>query len=358
MSSQTDVFFQKIIASAAARGATDVHLTVGQPPLVRVDGTLTPLEDEGILAPATMEEFVMLLFDEQARQELSVKRRATIARTVGSRVRFKATVIYQQGYPFIFLHFLSPTLRTLKELGLPKVVEELSFTRKGLMFVTGPHGSGRSTTMASFLNTININRPENIVTIEHPIEYILTADKSVIEQQEVGRDVPSILEGLQALKNEDVNVVAVSEIPDRFVFEELINLTEGGRLVVAPLDAETLSQAFEHIVESYAAHERERICHSLADNLIAVIGVRLVPRVGGGSILVAEVLVVSAPVKALIRDGRFSQISSWVLTAREGGTVSLDRSLAELVKTGEVLLEDALREVSDKESFQRMVKGA
>lgn len=358
MSSQTDVLFQRILASAAARGASDAHLTVGQPPVVRVDGSLSPLEEEGVLAPATMEELVALLFDEHARQELAVKRRATIARTYGNRVRFKATVIYQQGYPFIFLHFLSSAIKTLKELGLPKVVEELTFLRKGLILVIGPHGSGRSTTIASFLNTINASRPENIITIEHPMEYVLTGERSVIEQQEAGRDVPSILEGLHALKDEDVDVLAVSEISDRYVFEELINLTEGGRLVVAPLDAETLSQAFEHIVESFASHERERICHSLADNLAAVIGVRLVPRVGGGRILVAEVLVVSAPVKALIRDGRFSQISSWVLTAREGGTVSLDRSLAELVKTGEVLVEDALREVSDKESFQRMVKGS
>jgi len=235
-------------------------------------------------------------------------------------------------------------------------MEELARARKGLILIIGPHDSGRTTTVASLLDAINAARAERIVSLEDPVEYVLEPRKSLVEQREVGRDVPGFADGLRALKDTDVNVVAVSSLDDRAAFETLMDLVEGGRLGIAAVEAETVDEALEFLVQSFAAHERERLLHALAEVLVAVAGLRLVSRVGGGRVQVAEVLVVTAPVRALVRDGRFAQISSWMTSSREGGTISLDRALAELVKTGEVLMEDALAEVADKENFQRLVQ--
>ena len=356
MSSQTDISMQKLLTGAATRGVTDMHVSVGQPPAMRVDGVLHPLEEEGVVTPEVMEGLVTLLLDESSKQDFLLHKRATVSRMVGSRMRFKANVIYQQGYPSISFHFLSPTVRPLKELGLPKIIEDLTAVRQGLILVVGPYGSGRTTLIMSFIDAVNHARSEHIIVLEDPIEYVISGDKSLVDQQEVGRDIPTLTEGLRGLREEDVNVIAVSDLPDSQTFKALIDLAEGGRLCIAPLEAETVVQALERLVEPFAAHERERIMHSLADNLVAVIGLRLVPRVGGGRLSVTEVLMVTTPVKVLIREGRFAQISSWLLSTREGGTVGLDRSLAELVKTGEVLLEDALEYAVDKENFQRLVR--
>jgi len=356
MSSQTDVFFQRILTAATTRGASDVHFVAGQPPFMRIDGALVPYEEEGVLSSSVMEELAELVLDAQARQEFAVKKRAVVARAVGARARVKIIVEYRQGSPAMSLHVLTAHVPTLQELGLPKVMEELARARKGLILIIGPHDSGRTTTVASLLDAINAARAERIVSLEDPVEYVLEPRKSLVEQREVGRDVPGFADGLRALKDTDVNVVAVSSLDDRAAFETLMDLVEGGRLGIAAVEAETVDEALEFLVQSFAAHERERLLHALAEVLVAVAGLRLVSRVGGGRVQVAEVLVVTAPVRALLRDGRFAQISSWMTSSREGGTISLDRALAELVKTGEVLMEDALAEVADKENFQRLVQ--
>lgn len=356
MSSQTDVLFQRILTTATTRGASDVHLSAGQPPYVRIDGSLLSLEEEGVLSPAVLDEVLESLLDDPAKQELAMKKRVAIARSYGARLRLKAVVEYQQGYPAISLHLHTSLIPSLKELGLPKVVEELTQAKKGLVLMIGPYGSGRTTAIAAFLNAINMTRVARVVSLEQPVEYLLTPQKSYIEQQEVGRDTPSFIEGLHALREGDVEVVAVSALDHYAVFEELLTLIEGGRLGIASVEAENAVQALELLTAPFSAHERERVLHTLADVLVAVVGLRLLPRVGGGRVQVAEVLVMTAPVRVLVRDGKLGQVSSWMTSSREGGTVSLDRALAELVKTGEVLLEDALSEVSDKETFQRLVQ--
>ncbi len=333
-----------------------MHLSVGQPPAMRIDGVLNPIEEEGVVTPEIMEGVVTLLLNETSKQDLLMHKQVSVSHSVGSRMRFKAHILYQQGHPSVSFHFLSSFIRPLKDLGLPKAVEDLTAVRKGIIMVTGPYGSGRTTLIASFIDAINHTRSEHIVMLADTIEYTINGDKSLVDQQEVGKDIPSMIEGLKGLYEEDVNIVAVSELIDPEVFKVLIDLTEGGRLCIMPMEADTVAQALERVVEPFAVHERERIMHSLSDNLVAVIGLRLVPRVGGGRLSVTEILVVTSSVKVLIREGRFAQINSWLLSTREGGTVGLDRSLAELVKTGEVLLEDALEVATDRENFQRMVR--
>lgn len=356
MSSQTDILFQRILTTATTRGASDVHLSVGHPPFLRIDGALVALEDEGVLSPAVLEEFMESVLDESAKQELALKKQVIVVRSMGARLRLKVEAHYQQGYPSLSLHLLAAQVPSLKELGLPRVVEDLTQTKKGIILVIGPYGSGRTTTIASFLSAINTKRNARIVSLEQPVEYLISSQKSFIEQREVGRDISSYVEGLQALRESDAEVVAVSTLDHHAVFEELLTLVEGGRLGIAGVEAENITQALEFLMQTFSAHERERILHILADELVAVMGLRLVPRVGGGRVQVAEVLVITPPVRALLRDGRLPQVSAWLISSREGGTVSLDRALSELVKTGEVLIEDALGEVSDKENFQRMVQ--
>lgn len=222
--------------------------------------------------------------------------------------------------------------------------------------MAGPYGSGRTTTVASMIEEINGSRKENIITIEKPIEYLLANKKSLIEQQEVGPDTNSFADALKYTQQADVDVVAVGATPEPEVIPLVLEFSNAGRLALLIMDTTSVIQTIEEIFATFPLPERQRAQLLLSESLLAIIVQRLVPKVGGGLILAAEVLIANEPVRSLIAEGRIKQITTILQTSREEGMVSLDQSLTELVKSGEVLIDKAIEFATDPQSFRAMVK--
>jgi twitching motility protein PilT len=353
MSTTENLAIARLLTVVAERKASDLHLTVGNPPILRVDGKLQTLAEEAIVTPDFLESVVKTILTPEQRRHLEEAREITVAYQFENRARFKANVYHQKGFLAVSLRLVPPTIKSISELGLPPILETFAALDHGLVIVTGPFGSGRTTTVAAILQTINERRAEHIVTIERPIEYLYLNNKSVIEQREVGVDTKSFEQALVTASHEDVDVVMVSELEDVPTIRAALTAVESGRLLFTTLTTESAVKTIEKLLLSFTPTELPQVRKQLAENLRGIVSQRLLPRVGGGRIVVAEVLIPNEPIRSVIRDGVLYQLQNILHTSREEGMVSLDRALAELVKTGEVLLEDALQYTSDRAALRQ-----
>ncbi|MDD5342621.1 MAG: PilT/PilU family type 4a pilus ATPase [Patescibacteria group bacterium] len=356
MDTTTQLGIAKLLRQVAEYRASALHLSVGNPPILRVDDQLRPLQDEGALTPEKMEKIGLSFLDEEHRAVLQKDKEVVLTYSFEDRARFKVNVFYQKGYLSVSLKYIPPTVPNLRELGLPAITERFTRLKKGLVLVTGPFGSGKSTTLASLIETINQTRSEYIITIEQPVEYVFTNNKSIIEQREVGRDTVSFQKALSSIPQEDVNVVMLSELDDLRVIEFVFTVVESGRLVFLAMNTDSAYKTIEKIINAFDNTKQEQIRLQLADALEGVISQRLLTKVGGGKIAAAEILMPSPAVKSIIKEGSIYQLNTILQTSREEGMISLDRALAELVKAGEVLLEDALYQATDKNGLKMMIR--
>lgn len=354
MPTSESIVLQRILTTAAEYRASDLHLTVGNPPIVRVDGKLVVLEQEQVITPEFMDVVIEMFLTGEQRKILDQNREIVVAFTLENRIRFKVSMFYQRGFLAASLRLISNEIKSLAELGLPPVVQGFSQLTKGLVLITGPFGSGRTATMAALVNEINKTRNAYLVTIEKPIEHLFVNDKSFIEQREVGRDTKSFEQALETASREDVDVIVVSEMEDPAVIQAVLNAAESSRLVISTMNTDSVMKAVETIINSAPPEYEVKVRAQLAGTLQGIVSQRLLPRVGGGRILVAEVMVPTAPIRAVIRDGALYQLQNILQTSREEGTISLDRSLAELVKTGEILMDDALAYAVDRNNFKML----
>ncbi len=356
MDTTTQLELGKLLRQVAELKASALHLSVGNPPIFRVDDQLKPLQDANILTPEVMKKIALSFLDESHKKKLEDEKEVVLTYSFEDRARFKVNVFYQKGYLSVSLKYIPPVVKNLRDLGLPVIVERFAKLKKGLVLVTGPYGSGKSTTMASLIETVNQSRSEYIITIEKPIEYIYTNNKSIVEQREVGRDTLSFEKALSSIPQEDVNVVMISDLEDEKVIEMIFTVVESGRLVLAAMNTDSAYKTLEKIINSFPVPKQEQIRLQLADAFEGAISQRLLPRVGGGKVVAAEILIPSPAVKSIIKEGSIYQINTILQTSREEGMVSLDRSLADLVKAGEVLLEDALNHAVDKNGLKMMIR--
>ncbi|MFH1171714.1 MAG: PilT/PilU family type 4a pilus ATPase [bacterium] len=347
---------ERILTRVAEYKASDLHLTVGMPPVLRVDGKLVTLTDEETVTPEFMESVLEQLMSDEQRATLAKDRGVLFTFDFGNKARFKVNVFYQRGYPSASLRFIPPEIRSVAELGLPAVVESFARCKKGLVIVSGSYGSGRSATLTALVNTINQERAEHIVSIENPIEYVYVNTKSVIEQREVGRDAPSFAAALKNIYQEDANVVVISELETPEVIEQALRIAATGRLVLTCMDMETAVQTIEKILSSFPTERQEQIRIELSECLQGVVVQRLLPRIGGGSVVIAEVLTVTPAIRSVIRDGAIYQVQTILQTSREEGMVAFDRSLADRVKTGEVLQDEAMKYATDQNTLRLMLR--
>lgn len=356
MDTAAKIGIDRIIATAASQHASDLHLTVGNPPTLRVDRKLIPLTDEPTLTPELMGEIVGQMLPEQQRQILERERELVTSVTLPNTARFRIHFYYSKGYVAISLRLIPETIKTIAELGLPSTIERFAAARHGLILFTGPHGSGRTTTMAAVLQQINRTRSERILTIERPIEFLFVNEQSLVNQQEVGRDTPSVERALVSAIDEDVNVVMLSDLESPAVIALALRAANSGRLVLAAMSSYSSVKAVEQLIDSYDGKERDEARALVADTLLGVISQRLLPRIGGGVVVVAEVLTMTSAVRSIIREGNIYQLHSILQTSREEGMVALDRSLAELVHAGEILLDDALGYANDPANLRAMTR--
>lgn len=347
---------ERLLSRVPEYAASDLHLTVGMNPVLRLDGKLVPMQDEAVVTPDLMKDTIEQLFTEEQRTALEKEKSLMTTYDLGNKARFKVNVFFQKGYPSISLHYITPTIQTIQELGLPPIVERFARFNDGLILVSGPFGSGRSSTLASLLETINREREAHILTIEKPIERLFVNQKSIIEQREVGRDTPTFEQGLSDSLQEDVDVIVISELDSPEVMEMAVKVAGSGRLVLTTLSTSSAVGAIEKILTSFPPEKQEQIRSGLSETLQGVVAQLLLPRVNGGRIIVSEVLSVTPAIRSVIRDGSFFQIQTILQTSREEGMIPLDRALAEQVKAGTLSVDDALLHAVDPKALKMMVQ--
>lgn len=356
MGTTDTITLNRALTTAAGLQASDLHFVVGSQPAMRVEGKLVTMDDEEIVTPDFIESVVAIILNDEQRQKLTENKEVVTAFSLNSQLRFKATVLFQRGSLAVTLHFISTATKSLTELGLPAAVEKFSTLTKGLVLVTGPYGSGRTTTLNALINDINKNRAANIITIEQPIEYLFVNNKSLIEQREVGRDALSYEQAIVAASKEDVDVVVVAEANGAGVISAMLEAAEASRLVISTMNTDSVLATIEKIMNSFPADDLPKVRSQLASVLSGIISQRLIPRVGGGQVVVADIMVPSGPARSVIRDGAMFQLANVLQTSREAGVPSLDQSLALLVKSGTITLEDAMQNSADPNALRSIAR--
>lgn len=358
METQEKLTIERILSTAIEYKATDLHFSVSDPPILRIDDKLQPLDKEVVITPQFMENFILdfLELTDYQKKLLEEERELVMAYSFHNRARFRINIFYQKSYLTASLRVIGINILPLNKLGLPPVIERFTMLEKGLVVISGPYGSGKTTTLAALINHINQVKREYILTIEKPIEYMFTNKKSIIEQREVGTDTPSFERALKSVTQEDVDILAISNLPTRDTIKYVLDIAESGKVVFATLETDTVIKTISKIIGFFPQAEQNRIRTQLANNIEGIICQRLLPRVGGGRIIAADIVIPNAPIRSTIKEGVLQQINNIIQTSREEGMVLLDRSLVQLVKTGEVLLEDALKYANDPEQLRLQLR--
>ena len=327
---------------AADKKASDLHLLVGQPPILRIDGNLvtvnsvwTGKEFYGPLTATDLTVVIETLLDKDQKARLLIDKDLDCSYSIDN-VRFRVNVSYEKDNLCLVARVIEEKKPTLDELGMPAIVKELLEAHQGLIIVTGPTGCGKSTTLAAMVNYINSTRSCHIVTLEDPIEYIFTSDKSLVAQRQLGSDVVSFASGLKHVLRQDPNVIMVGEMRDYETISAAITLAETGHLVLATLHTFNAVQTIDRIIDIYPPHQQSQIKSQLSMLLTAVISQRLLPRISGGRIAAREVLIRNAAVSNLIREGKTAQIKSVMEMHSKDGMVTMDSHLKELYGAGEI----------------------
>ncbi|MEK7167319.1 MAG: ATPase, T2SS/T4P/T4SS family [Patescibacteria group bacterium] len=350
------IIFNKFLTTVVERRASDLHLTVGTPPALRIEGKLIILEDQEILTPDFIKGIINSFLDLEQKEELEKNRQLVIAYSFDQKLRFKINIYYQKGFLGAVFRYISPIIKNFSDLGLPKSIEKFLSLKKGLVVISGPFDSGKTTTLISILETINKTGKKNIFTLEKPIEYIFINDQSIIEQREIEKDVNSFEQGLDLISNEDVDIIFISQITNKEVFSKIFKLIEGGRLVFIILEAEQAYQTIEKIINFFPSSEKEKIQEIVANNLAGIINQKLIPSLNKERILAYEILFANLSVKNLIKEEKLKQLNSILQISQAEGMISMDKCLAQLVRNAKISLEEALKNAIDMENLKTMAE--
>lgn len=351
----SELELNKLLSLTLERNASDLHLVVGEPPIIRVDSALMRLEDFEVLSKDTIEDLAAVLLHDGQRELFNKQMDVDLSYAFKDNTRFRVNLYRQQGMASIAFRLIPNTIKTLEELNLPPTLRKFTEPKQGLVLVVGPTGHGKSTASASLINTINNTRSEHILTIEDPVEFMFTPKKSIISQREVNLDTPSFAQALRAALREDINVVLVGEIRDLDSISAALTLAETGHLIFATMHTNDAAQSVDRIVDVFPGDQQEQIRTQLASVLLGIVSLRLMPKIGGGRVPAYEIMLMNHAVRNVIRDNKIYQINNIIQTSYEEGMVALDRSLASLVKQGIVELEVAQDFVADREYFLSLI---
>lgn len=333
---------QQLLSLVIERKASDLHLVVGSQPVLRVDGELVPVAGEEVLTGPAVESLISAVVSSDQKQMYLANKEIDFSFQLAEHARFRVNAYFQKGAMAASFRLIPITIPKPAELGLPKVVRDFSKLKQGFVLVTGPTGHGKSTTLASILDEINHTRPVHIVTVEDPIEYVYNCDKAIVSQREVHSDTHSWEIALRSVLREDPDVVLIGEMRDFETIASALTIAETGHLVFATLHTNSAAQTVDRIVDVFPEKQQQQVRLQLSANLEAVFSQRLVPRAGGGRAAVYEVLLATPAVRTAIRDSRSHMIDNIITTSGEFGMVSLEASLAELLKAG-IISEEVAR---------------
>ena len=322
--------------------ATDLHLAAGTPPRVRVDGGLFAIPGTEPLTVEFMKSVLGGLMDAADAETFERERQLDFAFTWYDTARFRANAFYQMDRPGLALRLIPTEIPTPEDIGLPASTAQLLKRPHGLVLMTGPTGSGKSTTLAAMVGWINRNRPVHILTIEDPIEYIHPSQHALVNQREVGQDATSFAEGLKAALREDPDVVLVGEMRDLETIQLTLTLAETGHLVFATLHTNDAAQTVDRVIDVFPADQQDQIRTQFSMALAAVVSQRLIPRIGGGRVAAYEVLLGTPAISNIIREGKVRQLRNLIATGQKDGMMVMEQSLAALVAANVISYDDAL----------------
>ena len=337
-------------------GASDLHIRVGIPPMLRIHGSLTPLDCD----PLTPEDTIALMqtiTTEEERAEVEKDGGADFAISYKDLARFRVSVFHERAHVGIVLRQIPNTILTLKQIGLPEQVNELLFKPRGLVLVTGPTGSGKSTTLASMLNIINEQRDCHIITVEDPIEYYHFSKKAVVTQREVGQDVPSFSEAIRRALRQDPDVILIGEMRDLETISAAITAAETGHLVFATLHTTGATTTVDRIIDAFPTDQQEQVRTQLSVGLVAVISQLLLKRVDKpGRVAAFEIMFSTPSIRSRIRDNKTFMIDSDIQTGSKFGMISLDTHLMNLYQAGIIGYDDLITKSKDPDTIVEKLK--
>ncbi len=347
---------KKLLEITVKEEASDLHLTVGYYPTLRITDKLIPLVKEQKLTAEDSQALAFCLMTEEQRQRFLAKKEIDFSYNFEGRARFRINIFFQKGYISSALRLIPPKIKTIEELNLPPVLHEFAKATQGFVLICGPSSQGKSTTLAALLDEINHIRADHIITIEDPIEYVFEPDQAIIDQREVGQDTLSFTRALRSTFRQDPDVIMVGEMRDAETMATAISAAETGHLVFATLHTNSASQTIHRIVDSFPPEQQHQIRAQLSGSLLGVASQRLIPRIKGGLIPACEIMISTPAIANLIRENKIHEIPMIIETSVEMGMITLNRSLADLVKIKEISLENALRYSLDPSELRMLVR--
>ena len=353
----TQLRIEPFLEEVLRRDASDLHLQVGLAPMLRVDGALQPVSGGKPLTRADVELLAYSLLDEDQKKILVKDRELDFSFAFGNKARFRVNAFHEKGNVAVALRLIPTKIRTLEELGMPQIVSKFTDFPRGLMLVTGPTGSGKSTTLAAMVDQINTSKSLHIVTIEDPIEYEHHHKKSIVVQREVHFDTNGFAPALRSALREDPDVVLIGEMRDLETIAAAITIAETGHLVLATLHTNSAAQTIDRIIDVFPPYQQQQVRVQLAGILQAIVAQRLIPMVGGGRIAAAEIMVATSAVRNIIRDAKTHQLDAAIQTGAEYGMQTMDRTLISLVRSGKISYDEARNYAVDPVELERLMRG-
>ncbi len=352
------VKIETLLEACIKYGASDLHIQVGLPPILRIDGSLAPIPNTPILTTEIVDTLIFSTLDSMQRETLAKDKEFDYSFAFGEIARFRVNAFNEKGHLAAAFRLIPTKMPTIEELGMPQVISSFAEYPRGLVLVTGPTGSGKSTTLAAIINKINSEKSVHILTIEDPIEFTHKSKRSLVAQREVHYDTYSFSRALKSALREDPDVVLLGEMRDLETISAAITIAETGHLVFATLHTNSAAQSVDRMIDVFPAEQQPQIRSQLAGILMAVCSQRLVPAIGGGRVCAAEIMVANTAIRSIIREGKTHQLDTAIQTGASEGMQTMDRTLAKLVQQGTVTYDSAREYAVDVREFERIVKGA
>lgn len=349
------ITFEDLLKKASEMNASDVHLTVGIPPVMRINGNLVPFGEDKF-TPKEIERCVKEILNEEQLNKYNEFGEIDLSYSLNGVGRFRINVFRQRGSNAIALRTVPLQVPTLDKLGMPQLIKDLTKKARGLILVTGPTGSGKSTTLAAMINEINSTRSTHIITLEDPIEYLHKHKKSIVNQREIGYDTKSYANALSASLREDPDIILIGEMRDLETISIALTAAETGHLVLSTLHTMGVSKSIDRIVDVFPPYQQQHIKIQLAAVLEGVVYQQLIPKAdGNGRVAALEMMVATPAIKNLIREGKTYQIDSTIQTGGKYGMKTMDMSLVELYKSGTISYDDAMAYAVDSDIMSRLI---
>lgn len=346
---------ENLIDIVIKENASDLHISEGRHPTVRVAGFLVPLIKMPILTREDTEGILNIIARKELVEEFKATKELDFSYAYKDKVRFRGNAFVQQNHVSIALRLIPKEIRGLEELRLPSVLSTFAERQQGFFLVVGPVGQGKTTTLAALIEIINTERSDHIITIEDPIEYVYDQKKSIVDQREIGLDTDNFEDALVSALRQDVDVIMLGEMRGHETMAAAVTAAETGHLVFSTLHTNNASQTIDRIIDSFPSGQQEQIRIQLSSSLLGIFSQRLIPRVSGGLVPAYELLIANSAVSNLIREKRTHEINTVIETGMEEGMVDMNRSLAELVRQGEITIENAYQYSLNPKNLERLI---